>query len=333
MRKPFFHTAWLWPVVVVLAGCMSSPQRRTAFSTPDSPLIAPEASWPASAEFELIGPAQATACASLAELRKLSGGDYAPTAAGHPFLVQQAKYEAIELAGNADNLLAIRTKTIVSDGRECVTVSGRAYRLQSLKLAPPQGGGGASATLGSLSGAAPAAPSRGRALRLHTTPNAEPATAGHFGWALEAQIPYQDGHFLTTWFSIPVGPTMKLGPFDHHFAVAAGATLVTRQGQVTEPEDLIPRVGANWMVWLMPNLAVFGRPHIDYHLNGYAGTTYCGYGYGSGYGYTKSFSCTDRSNEGFGFGVDAGAVYKVGGLALLAELGTQHVGIGVGAGF
>jgi len=299
----------------VLSACAPRANTR-GFTTPASPLLNADSAWPLAADFKLLGQTTATACSPLAQLR-LGGGDYEPTGAGHPTLVAQARYEAIEKAKGADNLLAARVKVQVSGGRECVTVSGRAYRVTGIALKP------AAVTAGTVGGA-PARRARRRGRRSRARALQTDSGPGAFGWSMGLEMAYAGGMSLTTHASFPVGSAQPLQGLQHRFALDLGASLV--MSDVDNPEDVVPRLGLGWYLWLAPEAAAYARAHLDYRINGYAGETS---DYDDGYGY----SYADRSNQGFGAGVEAGFLYKFGGLTALVELGTQHIGVAVGTGF
>lgn len=61
---------------------------------------------------------------------------------GDPIVYQAAKYNALAQLPDADNLISIRAEVVINGDEQCVTVTGRAYRITSLRstaLAPAPG--------------------------------------------------------------------------------------------------------------------------------------------------------------------------------------------------
>lgn len=56
-----------------------------------------------------------------------------PRAIGNGVLFEEAKYAAIDKVRGADGIISIHAKVDENTGRECVTVTGRAYRVLSLR--------------------------------------------------------------------------------------------------------------------------------------------------------------------------------------------------------
>src|SRR5262245_41522407 len=95
---------------VLLGGC--GPHYQSL--TPTSPILAVAPMHPHEAEYELLGTAQAQACLSRDEPKRLERvAGYHKTDdrfIGNGFLYEEAKYKALEAIKNADNMLFIRTK-------------------------------------------------------------------------------------------------------------------------------------------------------------------------------------------------------------------------------
>ncbi len=147
---------------------------------------------------------------------------------------------------------------------------------------------------------------------------------GPFGGSLGESAAWGPGSHTTARLSIPVSPLRPLAQFQHYFAVDVAASIVWSFGAA---QDVIPRLGVNWFVRFYPNVIAYVRPHLDWHVAGFVTKATVRQDDGT------YLQVVDRSNQGPGFGVDLGGMYKFGPLALIAELGTQHVGIAIGLGY
>jgi hypothetical protein len=95
------------------------------------------ASHPLAIDYELLSTAVGVACANPATLADMNARKGSDVAVGHPYLYELAKYNAIGDAARADGLMLIRARAdFATDGKVCVTVSGRAYRLRSVRATP-----------------------------------------------------------------------------------------------------------------------------------------------------------------------------------------------------
>lgn len=121
--------------VFLLSGCATPGAR--IHTTPLSPTLEIPRVLPVMVDYELLGFVSGEACEGLDQLKASlppSTSSIEP-GTGHPVVYQAAKYNALEKAANADNLMSIRVK-VTQDGRQqCVTVTGRAYRVRSVKSA------------------------------------------------------------------------------------------------------------------------------------------------------------------------------------------------------
>ncbi len=119
-------------LALFVAGCGPALEQR--YESPATPEIGMSALHPTEIEYQLLGPTTGQACAEVRALPPVL-----PTLAekerviGHPVLFERAKYEALTHAGDADALLEIRGFSETRDGRQCVTVVGRAYRISKLR--------------------------------------------------------------------------------------------------------------------------------------------------------------------------------------------------------
>jgi hypothetical protein len=85
-------------------------------------------------EYELLGTATAEACMGSDQLKDLH--DYRsadPRAIGHGVLFEGAKFDAIQKLVGCDGLVALRSKVELKNGFECTTVTGRCYRILSMR--------------------------------------------------------------------------------------------------------------------------------------------------------------------------------------------------------
>jgi hypothetical protein len=102
---------------------------------------------PHTATYELLDAVQGKACRNMDELGKMekwtSHLHNDDAWVGSRFLYEEAKFAALESV-HADNLLYVRSRAEISDNDVCVYVSGRPYRILTLKapspLAEPDGG-------------------------------------------------------------------------------------------------------------------------------------------------------------------------------------------------
>jgi hypothetical protein len=97
---------------------------------------------PHAATYELMGPVQGKACRNMDELGKMYKWAGSPSTdsnwIGSRFLYEEAKYNALETA-HADNLMFVRAHAEITSNDVCVYITGRAYRILSLKAPPPLG--------------------------------------------------------------------------------------------------------------------------------------------------------------------------------------------------
>ncbi len=183
----------------------------------------------------------------------------------------------------------------------------------------------AQALLKDLGGTATAAPAgtAPTALAAAETPS-EAAAWAPFGIALGESLVWSAGTLTTLRASLPVSASRPLGQFRHDFGIDVGASILFAFG---EARDFIPRVGINWYVRFLPQLSGFARAHFDWHIAGFVTQNTVRMDNNT------DQIVVDRSAKGIGFGLDLGAIYKFGPVALIAELGTQHLGIAVGLGY
>jgi hypothetical protein len=144
LRLPhsFARRLQVWLPLAALAfpsGCGTLHQ----FATQPSKPLETSPMYPHEAVYELLAIGQGKACRSKEELKRLAAWAGRPStdevAAGSGYLYEEAKYLAIESVPTADNLLFPRTRAEINDDDICVYVTGRAYRLTSLRSTPPLG--------------------------------------------------------------------------------------------------------------------------------------------------------------------------------------------------
>ena len=118
-------------------GC-APPGLLKQYATPRAVDLIPEQAYPLEVTYEMLGVAKAEACGdprgSVAGAVSIGSGE---VVVGNPALFQEAKYLAIESVPNADNLLYIRAKVERQPQKECVSVTGRAYRVLKLLARAP----------------------------------------------------------------------------------------------------------------------------------------------------------------------------------------------------
>lgn len=94
--------------------------------------------YPHEADYELLSYVAGEACMgqdALKEYRNYKSQD--PRAIGHGVLFEWAKYNALESVKTADGVIGLRSKVELKNGHECVSVTGRAYRIRSLRAVAP----------------------------------------------------------------------------------------------------------------------------------------------------------------------------------------------------
>ena len=112
--------------------CVSAAQKR--YASPITPVTDVAQLYPAEIEYELLGPATGKACAMLRDLPiELPQLFQKERSVGHVLLYEHAKYDALGHVPNADALLEVRGVAETHNGEECVTVTGRAYRISGLR--------------------------------------------------------------------------------------------------------------------------------------------------------------------------------------------------------
>jgi hypothetical protein len=116
--------------LVMLSGCASLP----AFRSPANGQPSGQQTYPLEVEYELLGTATAKACG------ETYGSSSDPLAIGGA-LYDKAKYAAIQHTDGADGLVAIRAALLLEGEQKCVTVTGRAYRLLSMRATAGHGAG------------------------------------------------------------------------------------------------------------------------------------------------------------------------------------------------
>ena len=125
-----------WTVAVMMAaGCGSLHQ----FATPSQPPMSITLQ-PHTATYELMGPVQGKACRNMDELGKMFKWAGAPNTdsnwIGSRFLYEEAKFAALE-ASRADSLMFVRARAEITNNDVCVYLTGRGYRILSLKAPSP----------------------------------------------------------------------------------------------------------------------------------------------------------------------------------------------------
>lgn len=117
-------------LISLLSGCGLLP---TAASTPPGTSYELKL-YPHEVEYELLGQSTANACAPQELLKHMTSAKSPdPRAFGNSYLFEKAKYDAITQLRGADGLVGIRGWAEDKDGQECVTVTGRGYRMLSLR--------------------------------------------------------------------------------------------------------------------------------------------------------------------------------------------------------
>jgi hypothetical protein len=106
---------------------------------------------PAEVDYTILGPVSGQACGDLQDYLLASGGRQTWSGPVHPQVLEAARYDALQKNPEADNLMYVGAK-IENDGyKQCVTVTGKAYRVERIRA----GGGAAGAPSYSPSRAAP----------------------------------------------------------------------------------------------------------------------------------------------------------------------------------
>ena len=121
--------------VMALNGCGALHQ----FTTPPQPAMAIQLQ-PHTATYELLDAVQGKACRNMDELAKMEkwtahvkGDD---SWVGNRFLYEEAKFAALESV-HADNLLYVRARAEITNDDVCVYITGRPYRILTLKAPSP----------------------------------------------------------------------------------------------------------------------------------------------------------------------------------------------------
>jgi hypothetical protein len=299
----------------LLLGCATpTSAQRAAYLTPPTPALLPENGLPASSDYTLLGLVSGEACMPRRDLAGL--GELPPSpamiaegGAGHPAVYQAAKYEALSKIENADNLTSIRVKVEQVGEQECVSVTGRAYRLTALQVkAPLLPSGGTVAT-----GPMPFGP---REAILATHPSKEllgvPPPAGETlgsGTSLFFTLPADADLGGAMRFAMPVGPR---GFFPTHWSVKDRVVLDL---QLAGIYDKVASINKKY-VMLAPTLGLA----YDVWLIRYAGL-YTRFGFGYGALTTDTvFSSVDWKQDGLDFEVGFGTFFTFFGLGLQAEI-------------
>ena len=137
--------AFLPGVAALLTSAGCAVHNPTAYITPPSPVSIPDTFYPAEVDYELLGLVTGSACADMAQLEREGAKETRAIVpgTGHPAVYQAARYDALEKAGDADNLASVRAKVTWENGKECVEVTGRAYRVTGMRsVAGAEGGPG-----------------------------------------------------------------------------------------------------------------------------------------------------------------------------------------------
>lgn len=118
--------------VLLMTGC-SIP---LAFSTPPGEPYELK-TYPLEIEYELLDSTTGEACLYANDLD--STKDYKsadPRGIGRGVLFERAKFVAIEKVHGADGITSIRSRVFMQGGAECTVVTGRAYRIKSMRATP-----------------------------------------------------------------------------------------------------------------------------------------------------------------------------------------------------
>lgn len=147
------HT--LFHVSLLALGACTLPTRVTMYGTPSAVDPTFQSVAPAEVDYTILGPVSGQACGDLQDYLLASGGRQTWSGPVHPQVLEAARYDALQKNPEADNLMYIRAK-IENDGyKQCVTVTGKAYRVERIRA----GGGAAGApTYNSSRAVAPMAP-------------------------------------------------------------------------------------------------------------------------------------------------------------------------------
>ena len=298
-------------------GCAAPYVKPTSsYVTPPTPLLLPENGLPAAADFTLLGLVTGEACLPRRDLAGL--GEVPPSramieegGAGHPVIYQAAKYDALSKIENADNLASIRVKVEPIGEQECVTVTGRAYRLKSLQVkAPILAASGAPGAVSVLPGSALLATNQSKDLLGAPPPSIDsPTSATSLFFALPADADL--GGAMR--FSLPVGPRAFLPThltlkdrfvLDLQFAGLYQKVAISNQKIV----GLAPSLALSYAVWVIRNLGLYTR---------------FGFGYGA-LTFDTGFSSIDWKDNGLDFEVGFGTFLTLAGVGLQAEV--SHLG-------
>ncbi len=115
------------PLLMLLVGCM--PTLTTVYRTPTSVDPTPQDLPPLNVEYEILGAVTGKACGNIQ--------DYLLTGRGSvvgllPGIYEAARYKALETMPSADNLMYVRVMSENDGYDQCVTVTGRAYRVRRM---------------------------------------------------------------------------------------------------------------------------------------------------------------------------------------------------------
>ncbi|MCU1277650.1 MAG: hypothetical protein JWM53_1196 [bacterium] len=117
----------------LLAGCGALAAFRSPHAEPQQLEL-----YKHEARYELLTHVSARVCAQDDEfyaIKRTRSAD--PRAVGAGYLFDRAKYEALEKLPTADGLLAVRAKVEVFANGQCITVTGRAYRITAIEAVTP----------------------------------------------------------------------------------------------------------------------------------------------------------------------------------------------------
>lgn len=91
-----------------------------------------------SIEYDVLGQTNGRVCLPLEELLVMRGPTHPdPATVGHGATFERAKFEAIKKVKNADGLVGVSATVEILEGKECVTVQGRAYTITAMRAGSP----------------------------------------------------------------------------------------------------------------------------------------------------------------------------------------------------
>jgi len=122
-----------------LAAC-ALPTRVTMYGTPDGVDPTFRGVEAGVVDYEILGSVSGQHCGDLQEYLLASGGRPNWTGPVHPQIMEAARFDALQKLPEADSLMYVRAKVDNDGYKQCVTITGRAYRV--LRMSAGNGSSG-----------------------------------------------------------------------------------------------------------------------------------------------------------------------------------------------